>query len=384
MAPEFSKEQLMIQKTAREFARKDLALYAAERDKTHTFPRESLEKMGELGFMGMLVSEKYHGGAFGTVAYSLALTEVAYACASTAVVMSVHNSICCGSLEKFGNEAQKEEFLKPMAEGRMIAAFALTEPEAGSDPQAMVCRAVKEGDHYIINGVKRFISTGKNASVIILLARTQETGTKGISAFLITPDLPGFSVGRIEEKMGQCASDTTDLLFNDCRVPASRLLGDEGAGFTIAMSGLDDGRIGVASLALGIAQAALDESIGYSRKRKQFGQSISEFQGMRWMVADMAMEVEAARLMVLNAAAVKESGKKCTKEASMAKCYASEVANRVTGQAVQIHGGYGYIKEYPVERFYRDARITTIYEGTNQIQRVIIANEIFKDKKKRG
>lgn len=374
----------MIQKTAREFARKDLALYAAERDKTHTFPRESLEKMGELGFMGMLVSEKYHGGAFGTVAYSLALTEVAYACASTAVVMSVHNSICCGSLEKFGNEAQKEEFLKPMAEGRMIAAFALTEPEAGSDPQAMVCRAVKEGDHYIINGVKRFISTGKNASVIILLARTQETGTKGISAFLITPDLPGFSVGRIEEKMGQCASDTTDLLFNDCRVPASRLLGDEGAGFTIAMSGLDDGRIGVASLALGIAQAALDESIGYSRKRKQFGQSISEFQGMRWMVADMAMEVEAARLMVLNAAAVKESGKKCTKEASMAKCYASEVANRVTGQAVQIHGGYGYIKEYPVERFYRDARITTIYEGTNQIQRVIIANEIFKDKKKRG
>lgn len=384
MAPEFSKEQLMIQKTAREFARKDLALYAAERDKTHTFPRESLEKMGELGFMGMLVSEKYHGGAFGTVAYSLALTEVAYACASTAVVMSVHNSICCGSLEKFGNEAQKEEFLKPMAEGRMIAAFALTEPEAGSDPQAMVCRAVKEGDHYIINGVKRFISTGKNASVIILLARTQETGTKGISAFLITPDLPGFSVGRIEEKMGQCASDTTDLLFNDCRVPASRLLGDEGEGFTIAMSGLDDGRIGVASLALGIAQAALDESIGYSRKRKQFGQSISEFQGMRWMVADMAMEVEAARLMVLNAAAVKESGKKCTKEASMAKCYASEVANRVTGQAVQIHGGYGYIKEYPVERFYRDARITTIYEGTNQIQRVIIANEIFKDKKKRG
>jgi alkylation response protein AidB-like acyl-CoA dehydrogenase len=384
MAPEFSKEQLMIQKTAREFARKDLALYAAERDKTHTFPRESLEKMGELGFMGMLVSEKYHGGAFGTVAYSLALTEVAYACASTAVVMSVHNSICCGSLEKFGNEAQKEEFLKPMAEGRMIAAFALTEPEAGSDPQAMVCRAVKEGDHYIINGVKRFISTGKNASVIILLARTQETGTKGISAFLITPDLPGFSVGRIEDKMGQCASDTTDLLFNDCRVPASRLLGDEGAGFTIAMSGLDDGRIGVASLALGIAQAALDESISYSRKRKQFGQSISEFQGMRWMIADMAMEVEAARLMVLNAAAVKESGKKCTKEASMAKCYASEVANRVTGQAVQIHGGYGYIKEYPVERFYRDARITTIYEGTNQIQRVIIANEIFKDKKKRG
>ncbi|MBU0991914.1 MAG: acyl-CoA dehydrogenase family protein [Proteobacteria bacterium] len=382
MVFELTKEQLMIQKMAREFARKDLALYAADRDRTHEFPAESLKKMGELGFMGMLVPEKYDGGNFGAVAYSLALTEIAYACASTSVVMSVHNSICCGSMEKFGNESQKEEFLKPMASGKMIGAFALTEPEAGSDPQAMTCKAIKDGDHYIINGTKRFISTGKNSGVVILLARTQEKGSKGISAFLITHDLPGFEVGRIEDKMGQCASDTTDLLFNDCRVPAERLLGREGEGFAIAMSGLDDGRIGIASMSLGIAMAALDESVKYSKQRKQFGRNISEFQGMRWMIADMAMEVEAARLMTLNAAAVKESGKKCTKEASMAKCYASEVANRVTAQAVQIHGGYGYIKEYPVERFYRDARITTIYEGTNQIQRVIIANEVLKDKKK--
>ena len=379
---ELSKEQLMIQKMAREFARKDLAPQAAERDLNHIFPGDSLKKMGELGLMGMLVSEAYNGGEMGTVAYSLALTEVAQACASTAVVMSVHNSICCGSLEKFGNEAQKEEFLKPMAEGEMIAAFALTEPEAGSDPQSMTCSAVLDGDHYVINGTKRFISTGSHADVIILLARTQETGSKGISGFLITPDLPGFEVGRVEDKMGQCASDTVDLLFKDCRVPASRLLGEEGQGFTIAMSGLDDGRIGVASLSLGIAKAALDEAIRYSKQRKQFGRHISEFQGMRWMLADMAMDVEAAELLILKAAAVKESGKKCTKEASMAKCYASEMANRVTGQAVQIHGGYGYIKEYPVERYYRDARITTIYEGTNQIQRVIIANEILKDKKK--
>lgn len=384
MSAKFSKEQLMIQKMAREFAKKDLAVHAAERDQKHAFPLESIKKMGELGFMGMLVSEKYGGGNFGAVAYSLALTEVAYGCSSTAVVMSVHNSICCGSLEKYGNEEQKETYLVKMAEGKIIAAFALTEPEAGSDPQSMKCSAVKDGDHYIINGTKRFISTGKNSDVIILLARTKETGTDGISAFLITHDLPGFQVGRIEDKMGQCASDTTDLLFNDCRVPSSRLLGKEGQGFEIAMSGLDDGRIGIGSMALGIGMAALDEAVKYSKQREQFGKNISEFQGIRWMLADMAMDVEAARLMVLNAAQVKEDGGKSTMVASMAKCYASEMAQRVTGQAIQIHGGYGYIKEYPVERFYRDARITTIYEGTNQIQRVIIANELLKDKKKRN
>lgn len=374
---QLTKEQLMVQKMAREFAAKELAPLAAERDRTHAYPADSLKKMGELGFLGMLVSEKYGGENAGTVAYSLALSEIAYACASTAVVMSVHNSICCGSIEKYGTEEQKEEFLRPMAAGAFIGAFALTEPEAGSDPQSMTCTAVKDGDHYIVNGTKRFITSGKNGGVVILLARTAEKGSHGISAFLVTHDMPGFSVGRVEDKMGQCASDTVDLLFNDCRVPASRMLGAEGEGFKIAMSGLDAGRIGIASLSLGIARAALDESVKYSRQRKQFGQHLSGFQGLRWMIADMAMDVEAARLLVLNAAAIKERGENCTMAASMAKCHASEMAQRVTGQAIQIHGGYGYIKEYPVERFYRDARITTIYEGTSQIQRIVIANELL-------
>jgi alkylation response protein AidB-like acyl-CoA dehydrogenase len=380
MTFQLTKEQLMIQKMAREFALKELAPMAAERDQKHEYPADSLKKMGELGFLGMLVSEKYDGEELGTVAYSLALTEIAYACASTAVIMSVHNSICCGSIEKYGTEEQKEEFLRPMASGKFIGAFALTEPEAGSDPQSMACSAIKDGDDYIINGTKRFITTGKNSGVTILLARTAETGSRGISAFLITHDMPGFEVGRMEDKMGQCASDTTDLLFNNCRVPASRMLGNEGEGFTIAMSGLDAGRIGIASLSLGIANAALDEAIKYGKKRKQFNEKITDFQGIRWMLADMAMDVEASRLLVLNAAAIKERGENCTAAASMAKCYASEMVQRVTGQAIQIHGGYGYIKEYPVERFYRDARITTIYEGTNQIQRIVIANELIGKK----
>jgi alkylation response protein AidB-like acyl-CoA dehydrogenase len=380
MSFELTKEQLMIQKAAREFALKELAPLAGERDRTHEYPGDSLKKMGELGFLGMLVSEKYGGEDFGTVAYSLALSGIACACASTAVIMSVHNSICCGSIEKYGTEAQKEEFLRPMAAGEFIGAFALTEPEAGSDPQSMQCSAIRDGDDYIINGTKRFITTGKNSGVIILLARTAEKGSHGISAFLITHDLPGFDVGRIEDKMGQCASDTTDLLFNNCRVPVSRMLGREGEGFVIAMSGLDAGRIGIASLSLGIARAALDESIKYSKKRSQFKQRISDFQGIRWMLADMAMDVEASRLLVLNAANIKEAGGNCTSAAAMAKCHASEMVQRVTGQAIQIHGGYGYIKEYPVERFYRDARITTIYEGTNQIQRIVIANELLGKK----
>ncbi len=375
---QLNKEQLMIQKMTREFARKELALTAAERDITHEYPADNLKKMGELGLLGMLVSEKYGGEDIGTIAYSLALTEVAYACASTAVIMSVHNSICCGSIERFGSEEQKEEFLRPMAGGEFIGAFALTEPEAGSDPQGMDTTAVKDGDHYILNGTKRFITTGKNCGVVIVLAKTgPSAGSKGISAFLVTHDLPGFKVGKIEDKMGQCASDTTDLLFTNCRVPASRMLGKEGQGFLIAMSGLDAGRIGIASLALGIGMAALDNSVHFAKMRKQFNQPIANFQGIRWMLADMAMDVEASRLMVLNAAAIKEAGKKSTSAASMAKHTASEMAQRVTGQAIQIHGGYGYTKEYPVERFYRDARITTIYEGTNQIQKMVIANELL-------
>ena len=375
-----NKEQLMIQKMARDFARKELAPLAAERDEQHLFPADSLKKMGELGLLGMLVSEKYGGEDMGTVSYALALTEIAGACASTAVIMSVHNSICCGSIERFGSEEQKQQFLVPMAAGQLIGAFALTEPEAGSDAQALSCSAVKEGDAYILNGTKRFITSGKNGGVVIVLARTQESGSDGISAFLVTPDLPGFSVAKVENKMGQCASDTVDLVFNNCKVPAERLLGKEGEGFAIAMSGLDAGRIGIAALSLGVAQAALDEAIKYAKQRKQFGQAIAQFQGLQWIIADMAMDVEAARLLVLNAADMKERGENCTMAASMAKCFASEMVNRVTSQAIQIHGGYGYVKEYAVERFYRDARVLTIYEGTNQIQRHVIARELLKTK----
>ncbi|MCP4681495.1 MAG: acyl-CoA dehydrogenase, partial [Desulfobacterales bacterium] len=344
----------------------------------HEYPAEILSKMGELGLLGMLVSEKYGGEDMGTVAYSLALTEIAYACASTACIMSVHNSICCSSIERFGTEAQKEEFLRPMAAGEFIGAFALTEPEAGSDPQSMTTLAERDGDDYIINGTKRFITTGKNSGMIILLAKTDpNAGSKGMSAFLITHDMKGFEVGRTEEKMGQCASDTTDLLFTNCRVPRTRMLGKEGEGFLIAMSGLDAGRIGIASLSLGIGMAALDESVKYAKNRNQFGSPIASFQGIRWMFSDMAVDVEAARLLVLNAAGKKERGENCTSAASMAKYFASEMAQRVTGQAIQIHGGYGYIKEFSVERFYRDARILTIYEGTSQVQKIVIANELL-------
>jgi butyryl-CoA dehydrogenase len=379
-------EQRMIQKTTREFSRKVLASTATERDQTKEYPDENLKKMGELGLMGMLVPAEYDGEDLDTVSYSLALTEVAYACASTAVIMSVHNSITCGSLARFGTDEQKEKYLKPMASADMIGSFALTEPEAGSDPSALSTTAVKDtavkdNDTYLLNGTKRFITGGLTSGVFIVLARSEGSqGHKGISAFLVTPDMPGFSVGHVEDKMGLRASDTCDLIFSDCRVPAGNLLGMEGEGFKIAMSGLDAGRIGIASQSLGVGMAALDAAVKYAKKREQFGKPIAKFQGLRWMIAEMAMDVECARLLTLNAAAMKDRGEKCSAQASMAKLFASEMANRVTAQAVQIHGGYGVTKEYDVERFYRDARVFTIYEGTSQIQKIVIANEILKDK----
>ncbi|MFW5902019.1 MAG: acyl-CoA dehydrogenase family protein [Thermodesulfobacteriota bacterium] len=381
---QLSKEQGMIQKMAREFARKDLAPQAADRDKNHEYPEESLKKMGELGLLGMLVPEQYGGEAMDTVSYALAMSEIAYACASTAVIMSVHNSICCGSLLRFGSEEQKKKYLEPMAGGEFICSFALSEPESGSDAASITTTAEKDGDYYILNGNKRWITGGATSKLFIVLAKTDpDAGHKGISAFLVTRDMEGFSTGRLEDKMGQCASDTTDLIFNNCRVPADHLLGKEGEGFLVAMSGLDDGRIGIAALAAGLGQAALDEAAAYARQRVQFGRPIADNQGLRWMIADMATEVEAARLLVLNAAAKKDRGERCSKEASIAKLYASEMANRVAGQAVQIHGGYGYTREFPVERLYRDARVLTIYEGTSQVQKIVIANEVLGDQKKR-
>jgi len=382
MSFKLTDEQLMIQTMAREFSRNVLAPTASERDRTKEFPAENLKQMGELGLMGMMVPFEYNGSGADTVSYVLALSEMAYSCASTAVVMSVHNSIVCESIYRLGTGDQKERYLKSLASGDIIGAFAMTEPHAGSDPVRQSTTAVRNGDTYILNGTKRFITSGKNAGLTIVTAVTDKAKRhKGISAFLVQKDTPGFMVGSPEEKMGLCASDTTDLIFTDCPIPAEDLLGEEGDGFKIAMKALDGGRIGIAAQSVGVAQAAMDAAVKYAKLREQFGQPISKFQGLRWMIADMATEIEAARQLMLSAAAMKDRNEKYTAQASMAKLFASEMVNRVTAKALQIHGGYGFIKEFPVERFYRDARVFTIYEGTSEIQRIVISNHILKDKR---
>jgi butyryl-CoA dehydrogenase len=382
MAFALNDEQLMIQAMVREFARKVLAVTAAERDRTKAFPAENLKEMGKLGLMGMMVPMAYGGEGVDTLGYVAALAEVAYACAATAVVMSVHNSIVCESILRFGTEDQKQKYLKPLATGRRIGAFALTEPHAGSDPVSQSTTAVRDKGTYIINGSKRFTTTGKNSGLVIVTAKTDEgLRHKGISAFLVEKNTPGLVVGREEEKMGLRASDTTDLIFEDCRVPEENRLGREGDGFKIAMTALDGGRIGIAAQSVGVAQAAHDATIKYVKQREQFGRKISKFQGLRWMIADMATEIEAARQLMYVAAAKKDRGEKFTAQASMAKLFASEMVNRVTAKAIQLHGGYGFTQDYPVERYYRDARVFTIYEGTSEIQRVVISNEILKDRR---
>ncbi|MGD9185809.1 MAG: acyl-CoA dehydrogenase [Desulfobacterales bacterium] len=382
MAFALNDEQLMIQAMVREFARKVLAVTAAERDRTKAFPAENLKKMGELGLMGMMVPMAYGGEGADTLGYVAALAEVAYACAATAVVMSVHNSIVCESILRFGTEDQKQKYLKPLASGRRIGAFALTEPHAGSDPVSQSTTAVRDKTTYIINGSKRFTTTGKNSGLVIVTAKTDEGQRhKGISAFLVEKNTPGLVVGREEEKMGLRASDTTDLIFEDCRVPEENRLGREGDGFKIAMTALDGGRIGIAAQSVGVAQAAFDATVTYVKQREQFGRKISKFQGLRWTIADMATEIEAARQLMYVAAAMKDRGEKFTAQASMAKLFASEMVNRVTAKAIQLHGGYGFTQDYPVERYYRDARVFTIYEGTSEIQRVVISNEILKDRR---
>jgi butyryl-CoA dehydrogenase len=382
MAFQFTDEQLMIQSMVREFAREVVSVGAAQRDQTKTFPADILKQMGELGLLGMMIPPEYGGSGADTISYVLALAEIAGACASTAVVMSVQNSIVCESLYKFGSEEQKQKFLVPLAQGDVIGAFALTEPNAGSDPVSQSTSAVRDGDHYVINGTKRFITSGKNAHTVIVTAKTDESKRhKGISAFVVTKENPGLKVGHTEDKLGLRASDTTDLIFDDCRVPAANRLGPEGEGFAIAMQGLDGGRIGIAAQSIGVAQAALSASIRYSQEREQFGRRISKFQGLRWILADMATELEAARQLTMSAAALKDRGKKFTMQASMAKLFASEMVNRLTAKAIQMHGGYGYTKEYPVERYYRDARVFTIYEGTSEIQRIVISNHLLKDKR---
>ena len=378
MGYNLTEEQKMIRDMVRDFAREVVMPGAAERDRTKEFPREILAQMGELGLMGMNVPVEYGGAGVDAVSYSLALQEIAYACASTAVVMSVHNSVACGPIFLFGSDYLKDTYLKPLAAGKMIGSFALTEPGAGSDPAAQKTKAVRDGDDYVINGTKCFITSGKNSDVTVVTAYTDvDSRHKGISAFVVERGTPGFTVGKAEDKMGLRASDTVELVFEDCRVPRENLLGSEGDGFVIAMASLDGGRIGIASQSVGLAQACLDAATNYARERIQFGRPISQFQGLRWMIADMATQIEAARLLTLNAAAMKDRGENFGPDASMAKLYASETANRVAYQALQIHGGYGYIKEFPIERYYRDARVFTIYEGTSEIQRKVIANAVI-------
>jgi butyryl-CoA dehydrogenase len=377
MSYQLNDEQKMIQAMVRDLARDLIIPTAAERDRTKEFPAHIIKKMGELGLMGMSIPPEYNGAGVDTISYSVALQEIGYACASTAVIMSVHNSVSCGPIYRFGSDFLKENYLKVLATGEKLGCFALTEPDAGSDPASQKSTAKRDGSTYILNGSKAWITSGKNSDVVVATAYTDRSKRhRGISAFVLEKGMPGFTVGPEEDKMGQRASDSTSLIFEDCRVPVENLLGDEGEGFIISMTALDEGRIGIASMSVGIAQASLDAALSYARERKQFGSPIAKFQGIRWMIADMAVQIEAARLLTLNAAALKDKGERFTAEASMAKLFASETSNKVAYQALQIHGGYGYSKEYPIERYYRDARVTTIYEGTSEVQRIVIANNV--------
>ncbi len=378
MAYQLNEEQRMIRAMVREFARESVLPTAAERDLTGEFPADNLKKMGELGLLGMNAPVDYNGAGVDTVSYCLALQEIAYACASTAVIMSVHNSVACGPVNLFGSDYLRDKYLKKLATGEMLGSFALTESGAGSDPVSQKTKAVRDGNSYIINGNKMFITTGKNSHLTVATAYTDpDKKHRGISAFVVEKGTPGFSVGKEEKKMGLRASDTVELIFEDCRVPAENLLGQEGDGFLIAMTSLDGGRIGISSQSLGVAQACLDAAVGYAKERVQFGKTISQFQGLRWMIADMATQIEAARLLTFNAAAMRDRGENYSAAASMAKVFASEMANRTAYQALQIHGGYGYMQEYPVERYYRDARVFTLYEGTSEIQRTVIAKHVI-------
>ncbi len=379
MAFELTQEQEMIRLMARDFAKKELEPFAGKWEQEEIFPEAAIKKMGELGLLGMMIPAEYDGAGAGAVSYCLALQEISYACASTGVTMSVTN-LSSDPVFKYGNEEQKRRYLMPLARGEMIGAFAVTEPDAGSDPGSMTTRAEDRGDHYLVNGSKVFITNAGYAGVINLIARTgSDKSNRGLSAFIVTPDMKGFKIGRREDKMGLRASNTVELLFDDCIVPKENLIGKEGLGFKIAMVALDSGRIGIASQSLGIARACLHEAVEYAKVRKQFGKNIASFQAIQWMIADTAAEIEAAHWLTLAAAERKDRGVPFTREASIAKLFASEMANRAAYRALQIHGGYGYMKEYKGERLYRDARVTAIYEGTSEVQRIVIAREVMAD-----
>ena len=376
--------QLEIQSLARNFAREEIAPHAAAWDRDAHFPVEVALRMGELGFLGMLLPEQYDGLGLDTLSYLLALEEIAAADASTAVLMSVHNSLPTQMLLNFGSDAQRERYLKPMARGEIVGAFALSEPDAGSDASALRCQAVRDGDDWLLSGTKSWVTSGTFAGVFLVMARTDgpdaRRGSKGISAFIVTPDLPGFHVGKKEDKMGLRASPTVQLNFDGLRVPGANLLGEEGQGFIYAMRSLDNGRLGIAAQALGIARAALDAALAYAAERKQFGQPIREFQAVQFKLADMGARIASARALLHATAAAKDRGESTTMHGSMCKLLASETAMWVTTQAVQIFGGYGYVKDYPVEKLFRDAKITEIYEGTSEVQRIVIARELYVER----
>ena len=369
--------QQLIQKTARDFAQKELAPAAAERDRLSAFPFESLKKMAQLGLMGVNLPEKVGGVEAGVVAYALAMMEIAYGCGSTAVTMAVTNmvgEIIC----KFGSQEQIETHVPRLTSGEYAAgAFALTEPGCGSDAAALRTTAKRVDKGWVINGTKQFITSGSHAGVIVLWARTGEAGAKGISAFLVDQNTPGMTIGPLEKKMGLRASNTVSLVFEDALLPEHSLLGDENRGFKIGMMALDGGRIGVSSQAIGIAKAALDAAVEYAKQRHAFGKNLCDHQAIQWMLADCATELEAAKLLTLQAASLKERNQPFTSQASMAKLFATETANQICAKAFQVHGGYGYIEDYPVERYLRDCRVTTIYEGTSEIQRLVIARSLF-------
>jgi alkylation response protein AidB-like acyl-CoA dehydrogenase len=377
---EFTDEQLMIQQTAKEFAETEIAPSAVERDKNAEYPSEIVKKLGELGFMGMMVTPEYDGAGMDTVSYVLAMIEISKVDASLGVIMSVNNSLVCYGLEKWGSDFIKETYLKPLARGEKLGAFALSEPEAGSDATKQNTSAHNEGDYWSINGMKNWITNGVSADYFLVVAQTdKEKAHHGITTFLVEKGTPGFGHGVKEDKLGIRSSDTCSLTFENCKVPDKNIIWEVGKGFNFAMNTLNGGRIGIAAQACGIAEGALDAARKYAKVRKAFGTEIANLQAIQFKLADMAVKVEAARLLTLEAAALKDAGKKYVKEAAMAKLYSSKIAVECALEAIQIHGGYGYVREYLVERFLRDAKITEIYEGTSEIQRVVIARELLKD-----
>lgn len=375
-----SEEQQMVQKTAKEFTNNEIKPVASINDREHRFPEEIINKLGELGFMGMSVPEQYGGSGLDYLSYILALEEICKGCASTGTIMSVNNSLVCTPIKTFGTDDQKKSILTELASGKKLGCFMLSEPEAGSDAASMKTTAILNGDYYLLNGTKSWITNGTEADFAVVFASTDTSlKHKGVSAFIVNMKTPGLKIGKLEDKLGIRATSTAQIFFEDCKVPANNLLGKEGEGFKIALHTLDGGRIGIGAQAVGLAQAALEESARYAKERKAFGKTISDFQGLQFMIADMATRVEASRLLVWQAAVMKDSNVKYSKQSAMAKLYAAETAMWVTTKAIQIHGGYGYTTDYPVERFFRDAKITEIYEGTSEIQRIVIARETLKE-----